>query len=565
MPSQQPLGLLGAGEVSQGVRRVAVDKAAMLQIFARQPALRVAYATFVPLSITQKDFWTAYFRAEEFRRARAIADAAAAGLGTKSAPASRPPRSRQLDDVQRMQHADFFEAFRRGEFDLLAVTGISSRRDPTTGTDPLGTSRAAVSGLDPRLDLLATAEDEGRNATSGRAGRRTADSSRDDIPAVGPEWATDPRASAERAAADSLRNNDVVESVNSYSSQVVAAAGSQAGGLPSQETGREDNAVGASSLDDLVDLHAEPAPDAYFAPLKAGSVSQLREAIVAQGMSEGTPRDEAGLRPVGTVAVALGLGGAGSLETRDASVFHDKGSAISALSAGVKRMRNDVPKVLDTLHVATEVQIDARVASQHTSTAAPQPSLSASDTASAFAQPSIRAARRVIRAHTQASHTLFGVTDRWQSGFSRALPPEWCTFVEQRFKLNREVMTHLWGAMVPTAGRQRGVVGATSGSSDAFNSAARRDKLRARLSAEYDALESTKQRALLVGAHGLVPPPADGPPRVAADVGVAVKVTDEAVTRAATSELVSLLNMMQSSLRMSVERADALAATDAAC
>ena len=261
LSSQMP-DELRAKDGGGGVKRVTMDRATMMAIFAKDHAAREAFGVMVPLKVTPKEFWMAYYRADEFRRKRSaaaaavpqsassVAAAAAAGAGrsgasaaaaASSAPASpsAPLTDRQreaaLAAVRGMAPIDFFEAFRRGDFDPLMVTRTaaagSSAGSSSSASRNAGVGGGGGLGGGLAFDLSSTIEDSVRASslrnTESRSGYGTGEGGR--VYALSELEARSMGVRDEDIVGEEARRGELIHHVNSYSAQVVEASTDEAG------------------------------------------------------------------------------------------------------------------------------------------------------------------------------------------------------------------------------------------------------------------------------------------------------------------------------------------------
>ena len=153
----------------------------------------------------------------------------------------------------------------------------------------------------------------------------------------------------------------------------------------------------------------------------------------------------------------------------------------------------------------------------------------------------LASARRVLRELTVRAHDLFESADRSaRTGISRAVPRSWQDFIEERLRLNCELLALLW----PLLAENR---------SPHSNEA--RAKLLQRVHAEYRGLQALKLAVLAKGAHALLPP-ANGGRRgtgSAVEMEVYVPPGTEEEGRVGTSDTVNLLNMLAAPLDAAIQ------------
>ena len=292
----------------------------------------------------------------------------------------------------------------------------------------------------------------------------------------------------------------------------------------------------------MPDLYADAPAGAGLTTLQI-TVQRFRDALGAHGGGEGEGGGGASAASTSGVAAAGWMvlpaadgdgGGGGGIDAAGGL----GGGGGAAPRVGAKRSRDGAAAPQASAAAADLVApAPAPFASASASTAvAPSPPPPPRPSAlEAFSKPSAAAAKSIIRGLTTAAHDLFGAADRSKAGFSKAVPAAWRTFIEARFKSLNELLAYLWSAT-----HARGSAAVLS----------RRELLRARLNVEFDALERIKKAVMARGAGSLLPPleTVGGDAR---DVEVML-VEDEAAAAAATSELVSLLLMLQGSVHASL-------------
>lgn len=612
MAGDDPYAAAGGGSGSS----LKLDSQTQLAIMRREPALAEAFTAFVstgdPPRMRLKEFWTAYMRADRERaeRRQKLEDGALLGGGggsyASSSAATAGGTDRPLSDIKAMTPSEFFDALKKGEFpppytqSAAAGLGAGGSR-----------KRSAIGRLDPSFDLLASVEDSERArslrglppapgpggggsgsggaaaASAGRGGYGTGEGARPYdvnpllegvVGAGGGTGITGADAAGSSAAVrvvETVRRREraaeaVIHDVNSYSKQVVdsaepaaaATAAAGAGRAPRPSPAGSDSSAGArgrhfgagagaggggpaSAADDLPDLYAPPPPSAGVVPLNVDLVA-LRQSLEAQGEDDEEGDDVGG----GVAAVSIGSasaasGGGGWSVVTDAALGRPARPAAAAPeSAPPSRKR---PRPVD------DAPPSATAAATASKPIPLPPRHAKPDALEALAgKPFLGAAKKALRDLAAAGHDLFeNAGDRSsRTGMLRTVPKPWQAYVELRARLNREVLASLW----PTL---------TSGRPGDPRVADRRRKLLEAVSNEYATLERLKRDVLSKGAHALLPPAATGAGAAPGSAGqravepeIAVLPATEAAGRAATSDLVALLNMLQAALHPSLQKGE---------
>ena len=579
------------------MKRLTMDRATMLSVFARDPAIREAFGALVPLKMGPKEFWTMYYKADESKRRRRPEGASATASAAAAAAAAAAPvsnRDAMLSAIRAMGAPDFFEAYRRGDFDSLYV---AARASSGSAALTLATSSRGGDGRGLDGDLVSTIEDSTQAASlrqpDARSGYGNNESSR--AYALSELEARSMNVRDEDIAKEESKRQEIIDLVNSHSRHVVdstidvgadetsalAATSTAAASARSRAAAAEHSSsvssysstVSSSTANDLTDLYADngAAGGAALAPLRI-DMQRFREALVAQGEGgeDASPAAAAsasaaatGARSASSAANAAGPLSAGVgagvgdrkrawavVSTTTDVTFSSTTAAGTAGGGGLDRGESAVKRRRIDIESSGVISVgDVGDASNSGAVAAAPPPPPPPPPHEVFSRPAIAAAKSLIRDLTHSAHDLFAAGDRSKTGFSKAVPAPWRSFVEARFRSINEVLSYVWSML-----RGRGSVGTTAAAAPCSMATIRkdrRDKLLQRLHVEFDSLEGIKKAVMQRGAGALLPPLEHSGGR-ARDVEVQLIEDDTA----ATSELVSLLLLLQETMEPTLAAAE---------